>query len=410
MISAKKLNGRTAAILAAFAGSLLCAGFAVAQDKAPAPAPASAPTVKGQPAQPAVDPANIPADAPKLDFEELTHEFGVISDEKEVQTEFKFKNNGKSKLEITNLQGSCGCTVPALEKKTYDPGEEGKVKVIYNPHNRRGKQHTNVTVTSNDPAKAQIVLSVQSDVKPTIMTDPQVAAMGQVEKGKEGKATITITTRKADLLPTLVTPNDAKIEATLGEKKEAQVDGETVFQIPVELKLAATAEVGPIQTQCVVRTSDPNKTLNFMVLGEVVGMVKAEPQRVTLGGLLPGADMTTTVRLSPRQADKPFKVLGVEEAPASVPAPGNPQGAPGAKVFTIKFEQDSGATPPAWVITLTGKAPSESMTFRGDLIVKTDMAGEESVKIPYYGFIRQNKPRPTPAQNQGGQPSMLVPD
>lgn len=387
----------SAALIVAFAG------LATAQEKAPVtPTPVPAPTAPA--AAPEAQPV-VPENAPKLEFEELTHEFGVIGDEKEVTTDFKFKNNGKSTLEISNVQGSCGCTVPALDKKKYEPGEEGRVKVIYNPHNRRGKQHTNVTVTSNDPAKNQIVLSVQSEVKPTIMTDPQVAAMGQVERGKEGKATITITTRKADLIPTQITPSDAKIQATIGEKKEAELEGDKVLQFPIELTLASGAEVGPIQTQCTVRTSDPNRTLNFMVLGEVVGQVKVEPQRVTLGGLSPDSPIDSTFRMSARN-DKAFKVLSVEEAPTSIAGANQPTDTP--KIFSFKIDQDTSVTPNAWTIRLTGKAPANATTFRGDLIVKTDMPGEETVKVPYYGFIRQ-KPK-APVAPAGQNPSMLVPD
>ncbi|MBL9002310.1 MAG: DUF1573 domain-containing protein [Phycisphaerae bacterium] len=385
----------------------LAAGAALAQDLPKAPPP-------GLPSQPAAVNPTAPVDenAPRIEFNETTHEFGVISDEKEVSTEFKFTNKGKSKLIIADVKGSCGCTVPNLEKKEYEPGESGQIRVIYNPHNRRGKQHTNVTVNSNDPSKSQVVLSVQSEIKPTIMTDPQVAAMGQVERGKPGKATITITSRKLDLLPTQVTPNDAKINAVIGEKKEIVQDGEKMISVPIEISLSPTAEIGPIQTQCTVRTSDPNKTLNFMVLGEVVGQIKAEPARVTLGGVAPGQDINQTFRISPR-GDKSFKVLSIEEQPASVPSASNPQGAPGAKVFTIKYTEDKTVTPNAWIVSLTGKAPDDNTTtFRGDLLVKTDMPGEETFKVPYYGFIRQ-KPKPVAGQqNPAGQPnpSMLVPD
>lgn len=401
----RNVTKRNAWIITA-AGCALGASLVCAQTLPPAPPPG----LPGQP-QPAATP--VDANAPQIDFPAVSHEFGVIGDEKEVSTEFKFKNSGKSRLIISNLQGSCGCTVPALEKKEYEPGEEGQIRVIYNPHNRRGKQHTNVTVTSNDPSKSQVILTVQSEVKPTIMTDPQVAAMGQVERGTPGKATITITSRKLDLIPTQVTPNDAKINAVIGESKQVEVDGEKVIQIPIELTLSPNAEVGPIQTQCVVRTSDPSRTLNFMVLGEVVGQIKSEPQRVTLGGVTPGQDMTQTIRMSPR-GGKAFRILSVEEQPAEMPAMPNGDKVFGPKVFNVKVEEDKSVSPSAWVVTLSGTAPTDNTTtFRGDFLVKTDMAGEESFKVPYYGFIRQ-KPRPAVVgqQNAAGvpNPSMLVPD
>jgi len=424
------MSVRRASILVSLAGLALASGLGFAQNKdAVQPAsvqpaqlqPALPPTFKplptvpggggvgGVPVQPA--PAAVPTGpAPKVDFNELTHEFGTISDEKEVETKFKFTNSGVAELEIMNLLGSCGCTVPQLEKKKYAPGESGEITVKYNPHNRRGKQHTQVTVTTNDPAKNQVILGLSSEVKPTIMTDPQVAALGQVERGKEGKVTIKLTSRKLDFMPTQVTPNDTKVEAKIGEKKEIEIEGDKALEWPIEITLSPNAEVGQIQTQCTIRTNDPGKTLNFMVLGEVVGQIKAEPQRVTLGGLAPNQDISTTFRIAPR-AERPFKVLSVTEEPAPVPVPNNPQGSPGAKMFEVSFTEDSSVPIHAWVVKLTGKAPGEGGgTFRGDMVIKTDMPGEETVKVPYYGFIRA-KPKPIQSQNPAGQPSpsLLVP-
>lgn len=358
-----------------------------------------------------VAPAVAPSAGAKITFNQLTHEFGVISDEKEVETKFRFTNSGTSELEIANLQGSCGCTVPALEKKKYAPGESGEITVRYNPHNRRGKQSTNVTVTTNSADSPQVVLSVKSEVKPTVMTEPQVATLGQVQRGAEGKTTLMITSRKLDLEVTQITPNDAKVNAKVGQKIETTLEGEKVVQYPVEISLASGAAVGQVQTQCVVRTNDPARTLNFMVLGEVVGQVKVEPQRVTLGGLSPGQEINTSIRITARDGSN-LEVASATEAPALMPTPSNPQGSPGATMFNIKVVKDTTTTPAAWVVTLTGKAPSGQVsTFRGDIVLKTNMAGEEEVKVPYYGFIRQ-KPQPVAPQNPTGQanPSFLVPE
>ena len=153
---------RHSSFLVAVAGLALAAGMSMAQEKV------DAHNHNHGAAQPA--PTVAVSTGAKIDFNELTHEFGVISDEKEVETKFKFTNSGTQELEIVNLQGSCGCTVPALGKKKYAPGESGEIAVKYNPHNRRGKQHTNVTVTTNVADKQQVVLGLQSEVKPTVLT------------------------------------------------------------------------------------------------------------------------------------------------------------------------------------------------------------------------------------------------
>ena len=101
----------------------------------------------------------------------------------------------------------------------------------------------------------------------------------------------------------------------------------------------------------------------------------------------------------------------VEELPAPMPTANNPQGTPAAKMFEVQISEEPNSNPKAWVVTLKGKAPGDGATFRGDILLKTNIAGEEEVKVPYYGFIRQ-KPRPMPVSSPNGQPSpsLLVPE
>src|ERR1051326_2823722 len=87
-----------------------------AAPRATLPAPPSKPAPQPTPPPTNVDP-NQPH--PQIAFDKTSNDFGVIDDDKPVSTEFKFSNTGSATLNIANTQGSCGCTVPALEKKDY---------------------------------------------------------------------------------------------------------------------------------------------------------------------------------------------------------------------------------------------------------------------------------------------------
>lgn len=65
-----------------------------------------------------------------------TFDFGKILCDKAVEHTFKFKNTGDANLIITSATGSCHCTVPALQKSEYAPGEEGEIKVVFDPKGR----------------------------------------------------------------------------------------------------------------------------------------------------------------------------------------------------------------------------------------------------------------------------------
>ncbi|WP_200975737.1 DUF1573 domain-containing protein [Echinicola sp. 20G] len=82
-------------------------------------------------------------------FDEMEYDFGTINQGKVVEHIFKFKNDGKSPLVISNIQASCGCTTPDWTKEPIKPGEEGHVKVSFNSAGKAGAQSPTVTITAN---------------------------------------------------------------------------------------------------------------------------------------------------------------------------------------------------------------------------------------------------------------------
>lgn len=369
---------------------LLClAGLAMGQD---------APKKIVPPKETKVMPVTPAADAPQITFEAEEHSWGVINDDKNVETNFKFTNTGKSTLEISNTAGSCGCTVPQLSKKTYAPGESGEIHVEYHPQGKRGPQQTNVTVTSNDPARPQVILHVKSDVRPMIMADPILVNLGQIPKGKGGTSVSKIVSRVPTLKPQTATPNNSFLEATIGPMTEATVEGETMSEYTLEIKVPPKAPVGQITANVAVRTNDPSRLLNITVMGEVVGDVGVNPPRLTLQSLTPDQEINTIFKVTSRTG-KAFKVSEVVEEPA----PGLP------KTFSnITVTEDTSTTPHAYVVTVTGKAGDKAGAIRGDLVVKTDIEDEKEVKVPYYGFVKvMAQPRPRSVWDDN--PSSLMP-
>ena len=60
---------------------------------------------------------------PKISFQKTVHDFGEVGIKEKGQCQFKFKNTGTALLKIGEITASCGCTVPTLSKKEYQPGE-----------------------------------------------------------------------------------------------------------------------------------------------------------------------------------------------------------------------------------------------------------------------------------------------
>ncbi|WP_199120935.1 DUF1573 domain-containing protein [Pedobacter sp. ASV28] len=89
------------------------------------------------------------ADAPKVKVEKAIYDFGTIVQGEKVHYDFKFKNNGKTPLIITDASATCGCTVPEYPKQPIKPGEEGTIKVVFNSTGKIGIQDKVVTIISN---------------------------------------------------------------------------------------------------------------------------------------------------------------------------------------------------------------------------------------------------------------------
>ena len=79
--------------------------------------------------------------------EKPMHDFGTIKEaDGKVEHDFIIKNTGDKPIAISKISSSCGCTVPEWDKAPLRPGQESKVHVVFNPHNRNGKFNKTITV------------------------------------------------------------------------------------------------------------------------------------------------------------------------------------------------------------------------------------------------------------------------
>ena len=105
------------------------------------------------------------AKAPKLKFEKTIMEFGSVDEGEPVSAEFTFTNTGKSNLEIRELKANCKCTKIEAEPKEVKPGDTGKVILTFNTDGRKGVQHQQVTVFSNDPRHSMQMIALRGTVR-----------------------------------------------------------------------------------------------------------------------------------------------------------------------------------------------------------------------------------------------------
>ena len=103
----------------------------------------------------------------KIEFlnKDNTIDYGTVTKEADsgIRT-FEFKNTGDAPLIITNVQSTCGCTVPTKPTEPILPGKIGKIEVKYNMN--PGPIRKTITVESNaiNVESGRIALKIKGEV------------------------------------------------------------------------------------------------------------------------------------------------------------------------------------------------------------------------------------------------------
>ncbi|MEM6686371.1 MAG: DUF1573 domain-containing protein, partial [Bacteroidota bacterium] len=140
--------------------------------------------------------ANV-ADAAKRDaaatnfaamtFDKTEHDFGTINEGDRVETVFKFTNTGNAPLLISNIKGSCGCTVPNdWPRDPIAPGKSGQFTVKYNSTNKPNLKTNTVTVTANtETGKALVRIKAFATPNPELQAKRDKANAERAERMKK---------------------------------------------------------------------------------------------------------------------------------------------------------------------------------------------------------------------------------
>lgn len=174
---------------------------------------------------------------PQIKFESVVHDYGTIKEEDGPQKAvFTFTNIGNEPLTITNVRASCGCTASNYTRESVAPGATGVVEATYNPANRPGQFSKSVSVTSNDPQNATIVLTIKGNVtpKPKTKADNYPSKIGNL-KFKTNHLAFQEMNNNQVRTDTLGVYNEGKADITISGTKELP-DFLTVEIVPQTLK------------------------------------------------------------------------------------------------------------------------------------------------------------------------------
>jgi hypothetical protein len=363
--------------------SIAVASPALAQSRDLADEPGIVPTY--------IDPEK-PAD---MVFTMMSHDFGTISDDDSVEYVFKFKNAGKGDLRIASTKGSCSCTVPAPSKREFAPGEEGEIRVIFDPKGKAGQQHQVITVNTNDAETPVISLQVEAMVVPQVMVTPRVGHFGEVAKDEVGEIELTVIGRKSDFEITGIELSDPELfEATFSETYDSEIapdaqvlaadgvvvdmpDPEPVRECKIKITMKPGQDIGLIRNKTIVIMTNDEKrpSMTVELMAQHAGDILMTPKRITLGSIPAGGEFHREVTIR-SLSGKPFKVLGIDHTAVA------------ADAVDYSFTPIDPNNPTAYKLVIDGVMPEDARVLRGRFVLATDVEREEKLYLHYYGQQR----------------------
>jgi len=135
---------------------------------------------------------DLDAPKPKLLLAEDTHDFGAMDERSKGHYEFVFANVGDAPLTLKQGRTSCTCTSTILEKGDIQPGRSGKVAVEWNGKNRVGPFKATATVTTNDPYKPTVTLTITGRITTAVRVVPTRLAMSGITASEEASAQVKV--------------------------------------------------------------------------------------------------------------------------------------------------------------------------------------------------------------------------
>ncbi|MBI4577023.1 MAG: DUF1573 domain-containing protein [Planctomycetes bacterium] len=262
---------------------------------------------------------------PDLVFERTVAEWGSVVQGERVSFAFRFSNRGASPLAIGRVQTSCDCTAAPLERRTYAPGESGELVVTFDSGGRTDYQEQSVLVFSDDPGEVTdgepyvTRLVYKGEVVQLVRAMPPAAYFPDHDLGREAVRLVRLTAGEG------LDPPRFRVLGVESFSSHVQAEARPAGPAwEVEVRVLATAPLGPLRGEVVVRTDvERQPQLRLPVAAVVLGDLLVSPTEVYFGAQGREAPFPQPVVLATRRAEglrvlevlNPSRVFEVEVVP-----------------------------------------------------------------------------------------------
>lgn len=130
---------------------------------------------------------------PKLKIMEgSTFDLGKIERGVVATKRLTLKNVGNQKLDIGNVEVSCGCTGTVVSNKELKSGDTTSLLITFNSKNFTGTVHKTVTVNSNSDGTPRTLIEFTATVVEDLAFTPMQFYFKDAEVGRKSTATISV--------------------------------------------------------------------------------------------------------------------------------------------------------------------------------------------------------------------------
>jgi len=320
-------------------------------------------------------------------------DFGRILDDKVTPFyEVPFTNEGDGTLIIKDLRASCGCTVGQLDKRVYEPGESGVIKIQFKPQGKSNLVRQTVTLTTNDPSLTnyEAKINVTAFVMPIVRVDPGIVNLGILRKGEFVSNIFSVIGLSPDFDVTgieVIGGVGLSVEV-LGRERASSDEGREGWKVEVEVLSDGSAKPGAIRGHVRIYTNDVRReSVSVNLQGRVLGDIAVSEPQIRFGSLDMGASFEHALRVESRSRT-PFKILGFDET----------SNLDNKATWTITPQGDTD-NPYAYLIRMKLVAPDRPGVVRGTTIMSTDVEDETRIQLLFFGIIRPPAPEVDPNTN-----------
>jgi thiol-disulfide isomerase/thioredoxin len=232
--------------------------------------------------QPAV--AAVAVAGPKIQVDEVTHDFGTFWAAGPLSHAFKVTNAGSAVLKITAVSPTCGCTSVGSYPHELQPGESGQFSFNLNATMLHGRFDKLITVTSNDPATPSLALHLAGECRRYVEVTPQIIFFGRLTEQTPQTRMVEIKNgSQTPLKLQLDTPTDGPFRFELTELTPGQT-----YQLKATLN--PPFPLGQLQATAKLTTNiEAQKTLTVDVAGRSPERIEVQPVVAMLAVRSPAA-------------------------------------------------------------------------------------------------------------------------